>query len=470
MQMMFDFLQLPLQNNAFSEKPMTFCDAGPKQVLSTIIDLVAIETGRRKARENWQKAQLRNLLKHAHERSLYWRERIGTKKINDIKLSDLPILTRSDVVHQVKTEGSLLRQSDETRAKEHSTSGSSGMPVKFFISEMNVRYNQTRSLTQYFMEGRDLSLNRVRFRPFDYNEVKRFQGDLNLGFIIESTDNWLGPLGSFVRSGVQKHVKYWHPNREFLFEELSKDPIGYLVIQPRLLETLFRDGDISFLKNNAVEMLITLAEELSWDLRRSFGMKSIPVRTNYSSEEVGFIGWECHRYPSHYHVAHSNVIVEVDKVNNVAIGGRALGRILITHMHSYATPFIRYDVGDLGALTDACRCGHDGPTISNILGRAKNIVKHPDGKLTVFNIRAKDLMKLAKFNEYRVRQVTSRKIILEIGGCDNLTEDQRESFVELIRNHAGGDFNIDVIAVNEIDWGRSIKRPAFRNELICQTE
>jgi phenylacetate-CoA ligase len=464
--MTLDFLQLPLKDNAFSEKPMTFCDAGPKEVLSTIIDLVAIETGKRKARENWQKAQLRNLLKHAHERSSYWRERIGTKKISDLKLSDLPILTRSGVVQQVKTEGSLLRQSDELRVKEHSTSGSSGMPVKFFISEMNVRYNQTRSLTQYFMEGRDLSLNRVRFRPFDYNEVKRLQGDLKCGFVVELTGNWLGPLGLFVNSGVQKQVNYWHPNRELLFEELSKDPIGYLVIQPRLLESLFYDNDIGFLKNNTVEMLITLAEELNWDLRKSFGMKAIPVRTNYSSEEVGLIGWECHHYPAHYHVAHSNVIVEVDKYDNVAIGGHALGRIIITHLHSYATPFIRYDIGDLGALTDACRCGHDGPTISNIVGRAKNIVRHPDGRLTIFNMRAKDVMKLAKFDEYRVRQATSNRIILEIGGCDNLTEDQHESFVELIRNHAGGDFNVDVIAVREIDWGPSIKRPAFRNELI----
>jgi phenylacetate-CoA ligase len=463
---MFDFLQLPLKNDAFSERPMTFCDAEPKQVLSAIIDLVAIETGKRKARENWQKAQLRNLLKHAHERSSYWRERIGTKKISDLKLPDLPILTRSDVVHQVKTEGPLLRQSDELRVKAHSTSGSSGMPVQFFISEMNVHYNQNRSLTQYFMEGRDLSLNRVRFRPFDYNEVKHLQSDLKCGFIIKLTDNWLGPLGRFVKSGVQKHVDYWHPNRELLFEALSKDRIGYLVIQPRLLESLFYDNDISFLKDNDAEMLITLAEELNWNLRKSFSMRAIPVRTNYSSEEVGLIGWECHHYPAHYHVAHSNVIVEVDKYSNVVIGRHTLGRILVTHLHSYATPFIRYDVGDLGVLTDACRCGHDGPTISNIVGRAKNIVKHADGRLTLFNIRAKDVMKLVKFDEYRVRQTAPNKMILEIGGCDNLTEDQRKSFVELIRNHAGGDFNVDVIAVKEIDWGRSIKRPAFRNELI----
>jgi hypothetical protein len=60
-QMKFDFSELPLKNRAFSEKPMTFGNAEPKSFL--------------KARENWQKAQLRNLIKHAHERSPFWRKR-----------------------------------------------------------------------------------------------------------------------------------------------------------------------------------------------------------------------------------------------------------------------------------------------------------------------------------------------------------------------------------------------------------
>ena len=81
------------------------------------------------------------------------------------------------------------------------------------------------------------------------------------------------------------------------------------------------------------------------------------MRSGYSSEEVSLIGSECEAFPSHYHIAHSNVIVEVDKTSGVAVGGKTLGRILLTHLHSYATPFIRYDVGDLGTLADTCECG-----------------------------------------------------------------------------------------------------------------
>ncbi|MGO9947694.1 MAG: hypothetical protein ACLPWG_12680, partial [Steroidobacteraceae bacterium] len=55
--MILDFSALPFKNRAFSEKPMTFIDQAPKEFLSAIIDLIAIETGNRTAREYWQNKQ-----------------------------------------------------------------------------------------------------------------------------------------------------------------------------------------------------------------------------------------------------------------------------------------------------------------------------------------------------------------------------------------------------------------------------
>jgi phenylacetate-CoA ligase len=69
--------------------------------------LIAIETGNRKARERWQSAQLRNLLKHAATKSAFWKLRIGTRTLGDVELSALPILTRSEVREQVRREGTL---------------------------------------------------------------------------------------------------------------------------------------------------------------------------------------------------------------------------------------------------------------------------------------------------------------------------------------------------------------------------
>jgi len=92
--MRLDFSQVPLKDRAFSEKPMTFIDQPPKNFPAAILDLIAIETGNRKARENWQQSQLQILWQHAAQRSAFWRQRIGSGKIRDISLAKLPILSR----------------------------------------------------------------------------------------------------------------------------------------------------------------------------------------------------------------------------------------------------------------------------------------------------------------------------------------------------------------------------------------
>jgi len=153
-------------------------------------------------------------------------------------------------------------------------------------------------------------------------------------------------------------------------------------------------------------MWIPLAEAFDVTLRKQFVAAGIGLRANYSSEEVGPIGYECETYPGHYHVASSNVLVELASDGKERLDADTVTRVLVTHLHSYATPFIRYDIGDLASLKDACPCGHDGPTLSNVFGRTKGLIKRPDGSLTVFFVRGGELKRIADFDEYRIRQVS----------------------------------------------------------------
>jgi phenylacetate-coenzyme A ligase PaaK-like adenylate-forming protein len=455
--MRLDFSDAPLKRTAFSEKPMSFIDQEPKNQLAAVIDLVAIETGNRAAREHWQQKQLENLLRHAVQRSAFWRKRIGAN-ISGVKLSDLPILIRSDLTRQVETEGSLVPGAANTRVRKHTTSGSSGTPVEFFLSEMNGRYNQIRSIAQYFIEGRDLTLNRTRF--------KTSQNRIENGFSVHTTSGWLGPLTAIFKNGCNKEITHLHPNRDLLFRELAKDPIGYLVVQPRLMEILFYDGDVSFLADNGTKMFLPVSEEADKSLRDNFAAAQIPVRSNYSSEEFGWIGAECKDCPETFHVTESNVIVEIDYRNNVVVNGNKLGRVLVTHLHSYATPFVRYDIGDFASLSDGCRCGHDGPALSNIYGQKKRLLRRADGTIVPFSMKAENILKIVKCDEYRIRQVDFGTITLEIGGVDRLSPDQINAFTALFHKHAGDEFDVRIAAVPKIDWGRDVKRLGFRSEVI----
>jgi phenylacetate-coenzyme A ligase PaaK-like adenylate-forming protein len=192
----------------------------------------------------------------------------------------------------------------------------------------------------------------------------------------------------------------------------------------------------------------------------------VPTLPAYSSEEVGLIGSECAKSPGNYHIATSNVLVEVLEDEGFEIAAAKLGRVLVTHLHSYATPFIRYDIGDLASFADRCVCGHDGPVLYNIHGRTKSLVKHQDGSISPFYVRNNELLAIVRCNEFRVRQIDLQTIVVELGGIQKISQTQHELLTDLIRLHAGSEFNVIIKSLGSLDWGKSRKRLGFHNDVL----
>jgi phenylacetate-CoA ligase len=213
-------------------------------------------------------------------------------------------------------------------------------------------------------------------------------------------------------------------------------------------------------------MFIPVDEEAGPDLRDRFAGAGIPVRAVYSSQEAGFIAAECKNCPGAFHIAQSNVIIEIDDQDSVIVGGKRLGRLLVTHLHSYATPFVRYDVGDFAELSEQCDCGHDGPVLKNIYGRKKRLLKRQDGTVIPFSVVARNVLPIVKCDEYRIRQTALDTLDVEIGGLARLSPDQIASLTSLFKDRAGDDFQVRIRAVQTIDWGSDKKRLGFRSEIL----
>src|SRR5262249_40064549 len=263
------------------------------------------------------------------------------------------------------------------------------VPAEFFVSRMNAQYNEMRSTAQYFLEGRDLALNRVRLYPKS-SPTKN-------GFSVQKSSSWMGALDPFLRTGTNKFIEYLHPNWNLLRKELEDEPIGYLIAHAGWVESALQHFGAAFFERAGVAMWIPIADGVDQKLREVFASLDIPIRASYSAEEVGMIGSECERHPGHYHVATSNVIVEVDNSECISLAGTKVGRVLVTHLHSYATPFVRYDIGDVASLSGCCACGHDGPTLANVFGRSKGLLKHADDSVSIFYIRGYEFHNIANF-------------------------------------------------------------------------
>jgi hypothetical protein len=323
---------------------------------------------------------------------------------------------------------------------------------------MNSWYNKIRSIAQYFLEGRDLSLNRVQFSLTPV--LKKH------GLKVINTDPWIGPLSSFIKCGSNRIIVYFHPDMRAFRRELERAPIGYLVAAHWGMETLLQHITPAVLQKCGLRMWIPIGSAVDPEICQRFTALGIPVRANYSAGEVGLIGSECEHVPGTYHVASSNVIVEVDATIPTQIGNQRLGRVLVTHLHSYATPFIRYDIGDIAYYSDRCECGHDGPTLSHVFGRSKNLLRMANGKVSPFYIPVDKLQEIASFEEYRIRQTDINRIVLEIGGREDLAMGDVQAFHNLIKSYTGAEFQVEVRPVIKIDWGARQKRLGFYNEIL----
>ncbi len=449
----------PQNINGYGDQPFTFLDPEAHRVVGHIASIDLIENGDRGAREYWQKKQLSNLTNHAYVRSEFWRKRIPAAAGRQDILQNLPVLTRKDIATQVKQEGSLFDKKQGSTST-YETTGSTGTPLKVFVCEQNGYYNIVRSLAQIFFDDLPLDENRVQITPvLRTEELQKKTG-------LQSVElHWAGPLSKVYRNGSNKKLRF-NKDIDGLVAELTKDSVGYLVCHSRVLEQLLDHGGVDLIKRLGVKVWIHLSDYRSRDVVEQLKQIGIPTLSNYSSGETGPIAFECTKNEGYYHVAHTNVIVECDQSLTTTFDGEVVGRLLITHLHSYATPLIRYDIGDFGKLHDQCPCGHNGPTISHIYGRGKHFLRHPDGSYLPFYLSTRVLREAVEFSECRFRQETIDTITVQIGGRETLSPEEEEKLRAIIIAVTDPVFKVVIRPVNEIDWSDNPKQLFFSSAVV----
>jgi phenylacetate-coenzyme A ligase PaaK-like adenylate-forming protein len=446
----------PLQDRAYSTKPFSFLDQNAQNDLATFIEIDLIENGSRAARERWQKAQLVNLIQFAHANSEFWRSRLPLAISSEDPLSGLGSLSRLDVNYQVEKEGALCSQDLLANVVSYASSGSTGTPVKTFSMQQNAHYNELRSLAQYYVEGRNLKFNRTFIKPAD----GRFYLDNPTGSKVEIKPSWIGNFTDIYHHGHNKIIQYDN-NADQLVDELLKHEVGYLACLGSHMDILLRVGGEELIKKLKIEMWLHHSDNFDPNHRLILDRCAVPIRSSYSCAELGPIAIECPKIPGFYHVVHSNVIVEGDEKDAIELGEIRLHKILLTHLHSYATPLIRYDVGDYACFHHECPCGHDGNTLSNIFGRKKYFLNAGNGEMIPFPIFSKPLLDLLYFDEFFIYQPDLANIIVVFGGPSEISSQQRISVINFIKSLSHARFNISIKVVPKIDWSKNPKHLPF---------
>jgi phenylacetate-CoA ligase len=129
-----------------------------------------------------------------------------------------------------------------------------------------------------------------------------------------------------------------------------------------------------------LRLVVLTGEEVGPDqvarVRETFGCL---VASEYGSREVGLIAHECPH--GGLHIMSPHVHVEVAAGGKAVPAGRA-GEVLCTTLTTRGQPFIRYRVGDVGALiAGPCPCGLPFPQMRIEGGKITGFVVLRDGRL-----------------------------------------------------------------------------------------
>jgi len=133
------------------------------------------------------------------------------------------------------------------------------------------------------------------------------------------------------------------------------------------------DGTALQLKG-AVTTSETLHDFQRAAIQAAFGC---PVINEFGCTETGIIAFQCPQ--GGVHIPVETVYVEIQPEDMPDSPG--LGRVIVSDLHNYAMPIIRYDIGDLAGWAETpCPCGRKLPALQHIVGRTSDIILTPDGR------------------------------------------------------------------------------------------
>jgi len=369
----------------------------------------------------FQSAELGKLLRHCWEHVPWYRRELEKIELHpdDVRsvedLWKLPLLTREDA------RASLLERRSTSAPKAEiskMTSGTTGRPLEFGYDWGSEHWRQAVKLRGYGWAG---------YEPGDTS--LHYWGDLS---VLHHQ-----PLSQRVKVALDHAIK-----REHFFdctlrseEALARVVRAIVEIEPKVLVCYSQAG--AALARHVLETrseipqgisVICAAERLfpadREVLVRAFGPN---VYETYGSREVMLMAAECAAHTG-MHVSMENLILEL--VVREGGGYRPAepgeqGEVVVTDLHNFGMPFVRYLTGDLASALPKgrCACGRALSRLATIDGRLTDTLRDAAGRpvsglffIVMFSVMAD---KVRQFQAVQRRDGSIRLDLVPASGFDD---------------------------------------------------
>ena len=406
---------------------------------------------RRLLRDQWlplervrdiQRAKMRNIIRHAYEHVLYYRRLLDDSGVtpeeiqNVHDLARLPITTKQQLMAQPRADV-IADIVDPKRTVTQRTSGSLGMPFDVIFRPQDREW-------WGLLELRGWMANRYhrRLRTLVLTDSRSSQ----------TRRAWFEYLGLFRRTyasihdGAERQVETARAVRPEVIKGMPSDLF--------LLAQAVREQKVTEV---APKVLFTSAELLDDGARKSINDTfGVQLADFYGSMECGWIAWEC---PSHagYHINVDCLVVEFLRDGKPVSAGEP-GEVVVTNLHNFAMPFIRYSVGDVGIpLGELCPCGRGLPLMKTVEGRTIECLTLPDGRLISPYRLTCTVGEIPGIYRYQIEQSSPSKLTVKIIPGHDFGEGTLHGVREELEQLLEHSLDVEPVIARELQKDRSGK-------------
>lgn len=393
---------------------------------------------------SWQNEKISCLVKHIYENVPYYTEFMNKNNIKpeDVKdfegLKVFPVLTKEYIKENF--DQFIPSNLSEYRYKTAATGGSTGVPMKYYVS-----YEAQSAIWAK--------------RIFVLSKYGYSFGDKYLA---------LGSSSIIPNSKEKGASKYFHKltrviplNAASMNEENCKRALD--IIDKNDLKMVYGYSSAVFLLAKYVidrkivvslDIAMTTSEKLTEHyektIKEAFGCVVID---EYGDREAGIYSYKCPE--GNFHMIETCVFrTENDKER---------GDIVATNLVNFAMPFINFNVKDVITITEeACSCGDRTRIFKDILGRSSEIIELSNGNVITgpaFTI----LFSKLPVKIYQIAKTGEKELEIRIQKDEGYDQYTENTIIESLKKYAGNEISLTLNYSYEFKLLPSGKRNYFVN-------
>jgi phenylacetate-CoA ligase len=433
-----------------------------QQLLALVNELEGSQWWSPEKLREYQLDQLRQLLAHAYETVPFYRARLGDvgyrpgQAITPEFWRRLPVLKRSEVQDQGDAIKSVTMPPEQGAVSKITTSGSTAMPLTVWRSARQALMLDAIVMRKLIWAGCDF---RLKFG----------------GVVTDSSGGAPAPAGG--------HVPHWGHPAALVYETGPGVTLDYLSTPDEIADWLVRERpdylnivptllhDICFCfqargLTPSLKGIFAHAEIVGPDLRelarRAFGLE---LFTSYGARETGTIAVQCPEH-QHYHVQAEATLVEVlDNDSNPCRPDEA-GTVVVTPLHGYASPLLRYEIGDRAVVGRPCSCGRPHPVLAQVVGRTRDRIVLPSGMRRYCYFRNLAFWQFRDLRQFQIVQRTLYDLEVRLVARRRLAPEVEAEIAKRIKAGTSEHFSVSFTYLDSIPLPPSGK---FQ-DLVCEVD